>query len=118
MGKREVPGIDSAPPLVKSAMDAASIDINENGRGRIGRWSRLRKAVKERDVSEMSWRLMEIALNDLRDKGFVDIEGVALKDLVKLVATCDAGVTGATTAAETAKAIEEKKKIKAWLRAV
>ena len=82
------------------------------------RWSHVNDAINKRDLSEVCWCLTEIAVRDLREKGFVEIESLNLKEILRLTtANNDRKLDTQSASDKTAKQVADAK-IKNWLRQV
>lgn len=82
------------------------------------RWSKVNDAISKRDLSEVCWGLTEIAVRDLREKGFVEIESLNLKEILRLTtANNDRKLDTQSASDKTAKQVADAK-IKNWLRQV
>ena len=80
------------------------------------RWSKVNAAIVSRDISEVCWALSEIAVRDLREKGFVEIESLNLKEILRLVSTNNSRSLQKTDAEDTANAVIEEKQLQSWIR--
>lgn len=72
------------------------------------RWGRVNAAIDNRDLGEVCWSLAEIAIRDLKEKGFVEIESLNLKEILRLVSQNNQRVVEKDT--------EQDEGVKAWLR--
>lgn len=80
------------------------------------RWSKVNAAIVSRDISEVCWALSEIAVRDLREKGFVEIESLNLKEILRLVSTNNSRNLQKSDAEDNANAVIEEKQLQSWIR--